>query len=171
MLNCLDWVGDVGLCWVVVERTSGSEDGLADDDLLAGDQSVGGGREEVELSDWLTWEVGEELRRRWREGILGLLRVNILQAGGVPGVVTNGGCEAAISRPELWDLIKVHLVEDEGGLERDFSPGDFPITVEYRRGHYLVFIEISLENNIQILRPRVRCYNELQFMESYSTLS
>ena len=106
MLNYLDWVGDVSLCWVVVERTSGSQDGLADDDLLAGDESVGTGGVEIELRHRL----GKVLRRR--------RRLRLLEGAGVAGVIAERGVEAALPGPELRYLVQVQLVEDSGRLTR-----------------------------------------------------
>ena len=131
MINCLDWVGNVSLRWVVVERTFGPEDGLADDDLLAGDESVGTGGVEVELRHGL----GKVLRGR---------RLRLLEGAGVAGVIPERGVEAALPGPELRYLVQVQLVEDCGGLSS--------IIEEAWGCHYhLLLVKISLENDIQIL--------------------
>ena len=100
----LHGIGHVGLGWALVEVTPGPVDGVADDDLLAGDEGVATGGVEVELRQVLS-------RRRPR---------NLLEGAGVSGLVTNGGIEASFSGPELWDLINVELLE---GLAGRGAPG------------------------------------------------
>ena len=146
----LHGVGNVGLSGTLVDGTLRGENCVADDDLLAGDESVGPGGVEVELRDRLEGKVGG---RGWWWRVGHLLGIHLLETGGVPRVVPDRG-EASIPGPELWDLVEVHLIKYEGGLEGcGVRSGDVPVIVEVGGGHHLVLIEITLENDIQILRP------------------